>query len=225
MYFSGTMIRQITSLIAKDIKLEFRNKFALFSVLLYVLTTVYVVFLAFNSIGLAKTWNAIYWIILIFAAVQMSSRSFANDTRNRFWYTYQIVKPQALILSKIIFNSILLTFIGFLSYFLIQLFLGSLIKDPLLFFLIIIVGSFGFSSVLTMVAGIASHTEQNAAIMAILSIPLLFPLIIMLMRASEYALLGLDTGDGFYNLIWLLGGLNIMIMVMSYILFPYLWRE
>jgi len=219
------MLQEITTLIKKDIRLDFRKKFSFFSVLLYVVTTVYVAYLAFKNIDQARVWNALYWIILIFAAIQMSIRSFANDTRNRFWYTYQLVKPQSLILSKIIYNSIILLIISLLTYALISGLLGNLVKDPVLFLVIMVVGSLGFASILTMVAGIASHTDQNAALMAILSIPLLFPFIITLMKASEYALLGLTEVGGFYKLIALLMGLNVMVIAMAYLLFPYLWRE
>lgn len=219
------MLQEITTLIKKDIRLDFRKKFSFFSVLLYVVTTVYVAYLAFKSIDQARVWNALYWIILIFAAIQMSIRSFASDTRNRFWYTYQLVKPQSLILSKIIYNSIILLIISLLTYGLISGLLGNLVKDPALFLIIMIVGSLGFASILTMVAGIASHTDQNAALMAILSIPLLFPFIITLMKATEFALLGIGELGGFYNLIALLMGLNVMVVAMAYLLFPYLWRE
>ena len=219
------MLQEIITLIKKDVQLDFRKKFSFFSVLLYVLTTVYVAYLAFKQIDLAKVWNALFWIILIFGAIQMSIRSFASETRNRFWYTYQLVRPQSLILSKIIYNSAILLIISLLTYGLISGLMGNLIKDQMMFLATIVVGSIGFASILTMVAGIASHTDQNATLMAILSIPLLFPFIITLMKATEYALFGLENGGGFTDLIALLMGLNVMVIVMAYLLFPYLWRD
>lgn len=219
------MLQEITTLIKKDIKLDFRNRFSFFSILLYVLTTVYVAYLAFKQIDQVRVWNALYWIILIFGAIQMAIRSFANETRSRFWYTYQIVKPQSLILSKIIYNAIVLMLIALLTYGLISGLMGNLIKDQGMFLATILIGALGFSSILTMVAGIASHTDQNATLLAILSIPLLFPFIITLMKSTEFALLGLESGSGFLNLLALLMGLNVMVIVMAYLLFPYLWRE
>ncbi|MCT4623552.1 MAG: heme exporter protein CcmB [Schleiferiaceae bacterium] len=219
------MLQEIITLIKKDIRLDFRKRFSFFSVLLYVLTTVYVAYLAFKQIDQAKVWNALFWIILIFGAIQMSIRSFASETRSRFWYTYQLVKPQSLILSKIIYNTLILLIISLLTYGLISGLMGNLIKDQAMFLAVLVIGAIGFSSILTMVAGIASHTDQNATLMAILSIPLLFPFIITLMKATEYALLGIEETGGFYDLLALLMGLNLMVIIMSYLLFPYLWRE
>lgn len=219
------MIKEISTLIAKDLKLEFRQKYALFSVFLYVLTTVYVSYLIFQDINNTKTWNALFWIILIFASVQTATRSFLNDSGDRFWYSYQIARPQSIILSKIFYNTIILWVISLLTYGFITLFLGSMIKHQGMFLLLILSGSAGFSAILTMVAGIATHTDQNTALMSILSIPLLFPFVITLVKATEMALLGTEITAGFIDLIFFLSGLNVLVILMSYFLFPYLWRQ
>lgn len=223
--FLRAMLKDVKDLVAKDLKLEFRQKYALFSVLLYVLTTVYVSYLIFQDIENSRTWNALFWIILIFASVQTATRSFQNDSGDRFWMIYQLASPRAIILSKIVLNTMLLWIISLLTYGFISIFMGNLIQNQWMFLALVLVGSAGFSAILTMVAGIATHTDQNTTLMAILSIPLLFPFIITLVKATEFILLSSQITDGFIDLMLLLLGLNVLVSVMSFILFPYLWRQ
>jgi heme exporter protein B len=60
--------------------------------------------------------------------------------------------------------------------------------------------------------------------MAILSIPLLLPAVIIIVKASQLALMGMSLQQ---NLAYL-GGLlllNALVTAMGYLLFPYIWRE
>ncbi|MDZ7847325.1 MAG: hypothetical protein U5L96_11425 [Owenweeksia sp.] len=56
--------------------MEWRKRQSFLAVLLYVVTTAYLAFLVFNGHVNSETWNALYWIILIFAAIQVAFRSF-----------------------------------------------------------------------------------------------------------------------------------------------------
>src|SRR5437762_195327 len=102
------LFQQIKYLIAKEIKLEMRNKYALGGILLYVVSTVFISYLSFKHVIDPSTWNALFWIILLFASVNGVAKSFINETRGRLLYMYTLVSPEAIILSKIIYNSLLL---------------------------------------------------------------------------------------------------------------------
>ncbi len=60
--------------------------------------------------------------------------------------------------------------------------------------------------------------------MSILSIPLLLPVVIIVVRASLGALFGMELEQ---NLVYLgaLLALNALVVILGYLLFPYLWRE
>ncbi len=217
------LLKQIKYLVLKELKLEIRNKYALGGILLYVVSTVFVSYLSFKQIINAPTWNALFWIILLFASINGVAKSFINETRGRLLYLYTLVSPQAVILSKIIYNSLLLLVISSLCLLVYSIFVGNIIQDISLFLLTLLLGSFGFSSLLTMVSAIASKTNNNFTLMAILSFPIMMPLLMVLLKLSKNAIDGLENWDLNYLMVLLF--INVIIVALSYLLFRYLWRD
>lgn len=218
------MFKEIRALLKKDLVLEFRQRYALFSILLYVVATVYISYLIFSNIKDVRTWSALFWIILVFAAINSTGKSFDNESDNRFWYYFQIASPQAIILSKIIYNTLLIWVISLITYAVYSWFIGNVINNHFHFILVILLGSASFSGILTVVSAIAVKTNNNATLMAILSIPLLLPAVIIIVKASQLALMGMN----FQQNLAYLGGLlllNALVTAMGYLLFPYIWRE
>ncbi|OFY83105.1 MAG: ABC transporter permease [Bacteroidetes bacterium RIFCSPLOWO2_12_FULL_35_15] len=207
----------------KELKLEMRNKYALGGILLYVVSTVFVCYLSFKKIIDPRTWNALFWIILLFASINAVAKSFISETRGKLLYLYTLVSPQAVILSKIIYNSFLLILLSSLCLFVYTLFVGNIIQDIQLFFVTLLLGSFGFSSLLTMVSAIASKSSNNFTLMAILSFPIMIPLLMVLLKLSKNAIDGLEQWDTNYLIVLVF--LNVIIVALSYLLFRYLWRD
>lgn len=167
---------------------------------------------------------ALFWIIMLFAAVNAIAKSFLSDSRGLQLYYYSIVSPQAVILSKIIYNLFLMLLLALINLFFYVLFLGNIIQDMPMFILSLILGSFGFSSVMSMVSAIASKANHNVTLMAILSFPVLIPLIMTIIKFSKNAIDGLDVSVN-YQYITILVALNVIVIALAYILFPYLWRN
>ena len=59
------MKRQLTALIAKEVRLEWKQRYALGGILLYVIATVFIVYLSFRQVIDLPTWNALFWIIQV----------------------------------------------------------------------------------------------------------------------------------------------------------------
>jgi heme exporter protein B len=217
------LFKKVKYLVVKEVKLEMRNKYALGGILLYVVSTIFVSYLSFKKIINPATWNALFWIILLFASINAVAKSFINETRGRLLYLYTLASPQAVILSKIIYNSFLLSILSVLCLLVYTLFVGNIVQDFSLFLVTLLLGSFGFSSLLTMVSAIASKTNNNFTLMAILSFPIIMPLLMVLIKLSKNAIDGLDLWDT--NSLLILMFLNVIIIASSYLLFPYLWRD
>lgn len=217
------LTQQIKHLIIKELKLEMRNKYALGGILLYVVSTVFISYLSFKKIVTPATWNALFWIILLFASINAIAKSFISETKGKLLYMYTLASPQAVILSKIIYNSLLLIVLSGLCLTVYSLFIGNIIQDLSLFLLTLLLGSFGFSSLLTMVSAIASKANNNFTLMAIMSFPIMVPLLMVLIKLSKNAIDGLERWDLNYLLVLML--LNVIIVALSYVLFRYLWRD
>ena len=218
------MFIEIKELILKDVRLNWRERYAIYSLVLYVICTSYVAYLSFEGIINERSWIALFWIIVLFTAMNASLQSFKRELNYQSLFFYTIARPKAVIIAKIIYNSGLLIFLNLLSYFIYSTFMGNPVLDRILFILCILLGSSALASILTLISAIASKTNNNGGIMAVLSMPLLFPLLINLIKTSEICLLE----NEFYlvdNQILFLFLLNIATILLSYLLFPYLWRD
>lgn len=218
-----SLSKQITSLVAKDILLEWRSKYAINGILLYVVSTVFVCFQTFKSVD-TLVWNALFWIILLFASINAISRSFVQESQHRQLYYYSIVSAKAIILSKIIYNILLLIFLSTIAYIIYSVVFKNPVGDPLLYFVAVLLGSVSFASVFTMVSAISSKTGNNSTIMAILSFPVIIPLLIVLINLSQNALRGAELAESYPDL-GVLVAINIITTTVSLLLFPYLWRD
>jgi len=218
------MLVQIYQLLRKEFLTEFRHKISLNSIFLYLSSTVFIIYLIFNQLEDLKSWVALYWIILIFASTNASVNSFRLESGRQFYYYYGLVKAVPLILSKMIFNAILIELIAFLAYGLIALLIGNPIENFGLFMIVISLGSLALSSILTLVSAIASKTGQNSSLTAILAFPILLPVLLTAVKASLLSGLGFGW-DECQSYLLSLVAINVIILVLSLILFPYLWRS
>ncbi len=218
------LLNQVKFLIRKEIMLEWRSKYALNGILLYVVSTVFVCYLAFRDITSPPTWNALFWIIMLFASVNAITKSFIQESKGRQLYYYTITSPQAIIISKIIYNIFLMLLLSVIALGFYTLVFKNLLGDPLFYFFAVLLGSISFASVFTMISGIASKANNVGGLMAILSFPVIIPLLVVLIKLSKNAMDGLDRSVS-YDEIGVLIAINIIVITTSLLLFPYLWKD
>lgn len=218
------LITEIRHLAEKEAMLEIKQKYVLNGILLYLVSTVFVAYLAFEETITAETWNSLFWIILLFVAVNGISKSFMQESPARHLYYYTIASPQAIVLSKILYNLFLMAVLSLLAFGFFMLLMGNRVVNVPLFLLTLVLGSLGLSSVLTMVAAIASRASHNFSLMAILSFPIILPLLAMLMKVSRTALNSHDW-SGLSGLLVILVTIDIAVIALAYLLFPYLWKD
>ncbi|MBK9319522.1 MAG: heme exporter protein CcmB [Bacteroidetes bacterium] len=216
--------KQFIRLIQHEFNLELKNKQAITSLLVYSLASIYISYLSYRQQLDPVSWNALFWIIMLFAATNAIARSFLQESRGIQLFHYLLLSPANVILAKTCYNILLLSALGIVNLLAFSLFFDLPIQDKLQFVGGLLLGSFGLSSILTLVSGIVSRAQSNAALVAILGFPLLFPLIITIIRFTQNAIEGQDWSIN-QPYFLLLISLNVMIVALSYLLFPYLWRE
>ena len=220
------LLKEVIYLVQKDFILEWRQKYAFNGMLLYVGSTVFICYLSFSMrfSGLqVPVWNALYWIILLFTSVNAISKSFAQENRGRLLYFYSLVSPQGVILAKIAYNAALMLVLALLCFFFYAIVIGNPVQDIPMFLVSILLGALGFATSLTLVSGIAAKAANSSALMAVLSFPVIAPMLLMLMKLSKNAIDGLDRSANLDELA-VLGAINVIVIATSYILFPFLWR-
>lgn len=219
------LANQVKQLIKKEMLLEWRSKYALNGILLYVVSTVFVCYLSFVTIPDKLTWNALFWIIMLFASINAVAKSFLQESKGRHLYIYTLVSPSALIIAKTIYNSLLmigLTLIALSFYCFV--FIPPPATDILMYLVATILGSLSFATIFTMVSAIAAKAGNGGMLMAILSFPVIIPMLIVLIKFAKNAIDGLDRSVNLDE-IGLLLVINVLVMAVSLLLFPYLWRD
>ena len=220
---------EIWHLLLKDLRLEWRQRTALAGLLLYVGGTVYVSYLSFTLRGglpPAPAWNALFWVILLFAALGAAGRGLAQEQAGLRLYYYTVARPEAVILAKIAYNALLLLVLAMLCLLLYTLLLGNPVQSLGLFVANVALGAISLASALTLVSGIAARAGQSGGgtLLAVLGLPVLVPVLLVVIKVSKNALDGLpfDVSQG---PMLTLVALNFIAGAVSYVLFPFLWRS
>ena len=214
--------RHIYTLIKKDLLLEVRQQYSFYGILLYIIATIFVLYMTIREPE-AKVWNGLFWIIQLFICINAVAKSFLQETRGRMLYFYSIVNPRDFILAKLIFNSALMLLMSFLSILLFSLFLGNPVQKALPFIGLVLLGGWSLSLVFTFLSAIAAKAQQNAAIMAILGFPIIIPQLMLLMQLAN-TVFSDKTGIAFSTLL-LVVALDVLVVMLAVILFPFLWKD
>lgn len=221
------MFQEIKVLVRKEILSEIRNRTVLSSIVLYSLVVVFVVFQMFKTISDPLVWNALLWVIVLFTSINSVTKSFISESTPLQFYMYQLASPASIILSKIIYNLIFVLFINGLTFLLYVLFLGFTPMadvDFPLYITLFVFGCSGFSIVFTTISAIASRTNNNFGLMAVMSLPIILPFIYQLVEVSAFIMDGKSWNEA-WRFLLVIFSLNVSTVILSYLLFPYLWRD
>lgn len=220
-------MKSTIALLQREFSLEIRQSYALFGVVLYILSTVYVCYLSFNTLDQGATWNALLWIIVLFSSFNAVGRSFSSETRGKNLYTYTLAHPQQIIVAKLIYNALTMIFLGILTLGFYLVFLGPDVlsrADVPQFVVVYSLGTVAFASALTLISAIASAAGNNSGLMALLGFPVVIPFLIVMIDSTSKALNRMPWSENAMNLL-LLGGIMALASMLSVVLFPYIWRD
>jgi len=167
----------------------------------------------------------LFWIIQLFVCVNAVAKSFLQESRGRMLYFYTISGAKEFIIAKLIYNIILMLIMSLLSLGLFFILLKNPLSNTLQFVAIVCLGGISLSLVFTLLAAIAAKAQQNAALMAILGFPLIIPQLLLLIRLSKVAFGEVFREGALFQLSLLVIGLDIMVVALSIILFPFLWKD
>jgi len=215
---------RIIELLKKEFLLEFRQKTALASILLYVLSIVFIGFLSFKSGIRADFWNALFWIIVFFAAINAASKSFFTENKHRSLYNYTLYHPIEFVLSKMLYNVLLVWLVSLCGVFCFGWMINYPVQNSLLFVITLLLGGTALAGSLTLMSCIASKTGNSYSVMSLLSMPVCIPVLLLALRLTRNAIDGLDWSVS-YNYIGGLLIIDLIIISLSLFLFRYLWKE
>ncbi len=213
----------IITLVKKDILLEIRLQYTFYGILLYVASTVFIVYLSAGKPE-EEIWNALFWMIQLFVSINAVAKSFLQDSKGRMLYYYSIAGAKDYVLSKLIFNALLMLLMSILTLLIFILLLGNPLNHFMQFAGLSFLGAIGLSFVFTFLASIAAKAHQQAALMAIMGFPVIVPQLLLLNKISVTAFHPV-VQSGLWQMVLLLILLDVLIIMLAVILFPFLWKD
>jgi len=210
-------------LLKKDIALEWRNKFTLGGLLLYVCSTVFVIYMAFNSVK-PTTWLTLFWIVALFTISNAASRSFVNDFGKQNLFYYQLVAPLPFIFAKIIFNILIVWGVTALAVALFSVLLGYPMASTSIFLMAVLQGTAILTVIFTFISAIAQKAGNASFLLPVLSFPVIIPIVGLLIGITADAVTG-ELGANFWRHNQIIWAVTALTLALVWVLFPYLWKE
>ncbi len=216
-------IHKIWLLLKKDFLLEWRQKYSLYGVVLYITSTVFTIKMVQDNPD-GEVWNALFWIVILFACINAVAKSFLQESKQRNLYYYSVHHPKDIIISKLIYNVILMLGMSLITLCLFILLLGNPSFNFFTFFGLSMIGGVSMALLFTTLAAIAGKAGGNSALIAILGLPIVIPQIILLADLSKPLFVNMAV-SGWMQFLGVLLLLDVLIIILSIVLFPFIWKE
>lgn len=215
-------MKQVLAIIQRELRHELRSRKAWLAIMLYIGSTVYISYLGLQGNADTLTRQTVFWLLIIFISMFATSGSFAGRDSEMF-YIYTLLPPGRFIVARLIYNAVFLLSVSLFAFICFQFLIGFGNTDAALFLLTLLLTVWGISSLLTMSFSIASKGGGGFTLMAIISFPLLVPLLITAQHLSGMA--STEATSGYGGAVTALVALDALIAALCYLLFPYLWRD
>ncbi len=215
------------AIVAKDIKSELRLRYAVNALVMFIVTSVATILFALRFDRPSPALYAgMFWVVVFFTGMSGLSRIFVSEEERGTTLTLRLVSaPSPVYFGKLLFNCCLTLFLSASVTILYLLaFPGFVIQSYDIFLSTVVLGSLGFASAVTILAAIIARAQTRGTLFPVLSFPILIPLLMTVMDATDRALQGDELAEAFGDLRVLIG--YIMVMVAgSYLLFDYVWSD
>lgn len=210
----------------KDLKSEYRTRYAISSLFLFVFITINLIYFTIGSKEIEPILlSALYWIVIFFAAMTGLGRTFiSEEEKSTILFLKLFSNPLSVYFGKLLFNIILISLVNIISVLLFLLLIESfVIYNYLIFFLNLLISGIAIASGTTLLSALISKANGKSSLLPILSFPVLLPVLIIATELTK-ATLHPELEPDFNDLIIILSYTGALI-TSSYLLFDYVWKD
>jgi heme exporter protein B len=200
-----------------------QQRTALYGIVLYVVCVVFLIYML-NPDADGLQWSSLLWLNCVFLVIQGTAKYFSLNAKSRWQYYYSIYKPQAYIAAHLAYNILLILILASTALALFAFFIGFPAINKSLFVGLYLLGAISFSILFTFLTQLVAKVNSNSALLAVVGLPLIFPLILLISDLSVAAFLPVLT-SGWQKFLLALCGLDVIMIAMSFILFSFVWTE
>lgn len=215
------------AVLEKDLRLELRSRYAVNMLIMFVVSSLFLVAFAVGQDDIEPRLRAgLLWIVIFFAASIGLGRSFvAEEERGTVLLLRLNVRGSMVFAGKLIFNFLLLLGVDVLAVAVTSLILGLQVQNPLILASVLFLGSLSLAGTTTLLAAIISRASNRGPLLPVLSFPLLIVLLISVVNGTEAALVGGDGWASATESIVTIAGFGGVVITTAVLLFDYVWED
>lgn len=215
------------SVLEKDLRLEFRTRYALNLLLMFVITCLLVVSLAVGREPVTTSMTTgLLWIVVLFSAAIGLGRSFLAEEDGGTTLILRLnLRGSQVYAGKLAFTFLLLLAVDVVATAGFVFLLEMNVAAAGLLALVLGTGSLGLAAATTLLSAIIARASNRGPLLPVLAFPVLFPLLLTIVPAARAAL---DGGGGFEAAA---GDLRVIVafagtlITGAVMLFDYIWED
>jgi heme exporter protein B len=224
------LLSEATAVLVKELRSELRSRVAMNAVMLFALTTLVAVAYQIGPYRIhaddrPHLLAALLWIILFFAALSGLPRVFVKEEDAHTAKTLRLAgRPAAVFAGKLLFNLILLVFLETLIVPLYCALMSYEIAGVAGLLVVLATGSVAMATAATIVAAIISRASGSGTLFAVLTVPLVLPLLVVLIQGTRAAA-GSEALAAVFPAVQAIVSLAGAQLIASIFLFPVVWHD
>ncbi len=221
------MLSALRAVLEKEFLLEYRTRYGLNTILLFVVVSVsLIVFSVSAELLTSELTSALFWNTAFFAALSALQRGFVSEVeRGTMLFLKLSTTPTVIFLGKLIYNFLLSLFVNLAIALLYLGLLSLVIESPTIFLTTLLLGSASIAIVLTLISAVVANTTARGGLFAVLSfVPLLIP-IFMTVRATRIASQEDAPFARAETELQILAAYTLVMFFVSLMLFEFIWEE
>ena len=136
-----------------------------------------------------------------------------------------LAEPSAVYAGKLLFNMVLTVCLNmFIAVSYVLLVQQFVVQSPMLFWITILLGSFGIAAAATILAAIIAKANTKGTLYPVLAFPIMLPLLLTVMNATRLATEGAALSEALGEF-QILVAYTAVIIAVSVILFDFVWKD
>lgn len=214
------------AILAKDIRSEVRARAALNAVVLFAAVTLAMVSYSIGGTSLSSEVHAsLLWIIVFFAAMAGLSRTFLVEAERGTELALKLTASGSQVfVGKVLFNLALLGLLDLIVVPLFQILLPIPEANWGLLLTGLALGSLALAATATLVAAIVAQAGVKGALFAVLSFPILIPVLVPGVSTTKKAMDQIPISGALTEIQLLVSYTGVM-LTLALMLFDFVWRD
>ncbi len=211
----------------KDWESELRTRYAINALAMFILVTISVIMFSIGDEPVTEyLTGGLFWVVIFFSAMSGLSRVFVTEEERGTTLTLQLIaSPSTIFFGKLIFNLVLVyLMVAAITFLYSILFENFIIQNILLFTTALLLGSTGIAISSTLIAAIISKANTKGTLYPVLSFPILLPLILTLVKLTQFSMDG-ETFEFAWVYLAILVSYNVIMFTGGVMLFDFIWKD